>query len=262
LSLYDLMFELSNEDRHRILLHLLSKEAKLTELSKALSLPVQEVSRQLSRMENVDLVRKSPKGSYGVTPYASHVLGLIPGLGFLSEHREYFMSHTLSGLPRQFVDRIGSLTGASYIGDVMMAFSNVETAIREAQESIWILSDQILMSTLPLIQEAEERGVEFRLMLPESVEPPPVFFERMTRMMEAPPPKPGQMETRWLEAVSLTMTLNERRVSHISFRGTDGGHDYRGFKAEDPNSLVWARDLFQHLWEKASKGIPEHLLSQ
>ena len=262
LSFHDLLFELSNEDRHRILLHLLGGEAKLTQLSRDLGIAVQEVSRQLSRMEKVDLVRKGPDGSYGVTPYASHVLDLIPGLSFLSEYRGYFTSHTLSGLPREFVDRIGSLAGASYVGDVMVAFSNVENAIREAQECIWILSDQILMSTLPLIQDAEERGVEFRLMVPKNLEPPPAFWEGMARMMETPSLRPDQMQTRWLETIGLTMTLNEKEVAHLSFPVTDRSHDYHGFRSHDPESMRWCRDLFEHLWDGASRNIPEHLLSR
>jgi len=213
-------------------------------------------------LEKVNLVLKDSDGFYGVTPYASHVLGLIPGLRFLSENRVYFMSHTLSCLPREFVDRIGSLTGASYVGDVMVAFSNVENAIREAQECIWILSDQILMSTLPLIQDAEERGVEFRLLVPRYLEPPPAFWEGMIQRMETPPLFPEQMQTRWLETLGLTMTLNERGVAHLSFPGIDGSHNYHGFRSSDQDSLIWCRDLFQHLWAGASRNIPEHLLSR
>lgn len=69
------------------------------------------------------------------------------------------------------MNRIGDLVNCTFTDDVMVAFHMVETLIQEAQEYVWILSDQILMSTLPFLKEAIKRGVKFRLILPEDVTP-------------------------------------------------------------------------------------------
>ncbi len=98
----DLLFELSNEDRLHILTTLQSKSLKLTELSTEVTLPNQEVSRQLARLSALDLCFRDGKGLYNLTPYAEQVLKLIPGFEFLSKHRSYFRTHTAGGLPLSF----------------------------------------------------------------------------------------------------------------------------------------------------------------
>jgi predicted transcriptional regulator len=45
--------------------------------------------------------------------------------------------------------------------------------LQEANEYIWIMSDQILTSTVPIIGERLKRGVEFRFIFPETIVPPP-----------------------------------------------------------------------------------------
>ena len=61
-SLYELFFELSNETRIIILNQLDAEPMRLTEISKNLDLPAQEISRQLSRLDKMSLVRRDPEG--------------------------------------------------------------------------------------------------------------------------------------------------------------------------------------------------------
>ena len=110
-----------------------------------------------------------------MTPYGQHVLSAISSLKFLSDHRDYFLDHTLSSIPGEFVLRVGELEGAQFTRDVMLAFRDVELTIEKSERFVWIMSNQVQMSTLPFLEKAVARGVEFRLILPKGLRPPPGF---------------------------------------------------------------------------------------
>jgi len=247
-TLCNLLFELSNEDRLRILLELEEKEMRLTPLSKKLNLTVQETSRHLSRLSDAKLIEKGVEGSYRPTPYGEHAMKLLSGFDFLSKHREYFTTHTTSHLPNEFVSRIGALVNCTFTDDVMVAFHTVENMIQEAQEYVWILSDQILMSTLPFLERAVKLGVEFRVILPEGLIPPPGFkpIPAITKVIKM----------RTLERVDVGITMSEKEAA-VAFPPIDGKMDYLEFRSTDERSHKWCRDLFLYCWEGAKPGEPK-----
>ena len=71
-SLCDLLFEVSNEDRLRILRELHAREMNVTTLARAIEVTTQEVSRHLSR-----LTEKNPYGPYRLTPFGVLTLSQI-----------------------------------------------------------------------------------------------------------------------------------------------------------------------------------------
>ena len=246
--LCNLLFELSNEDRLKILLGLQERAMRLTHLSEQLNLTVQETSRHLSRLSDAKLIKKDVDGLYRSTPYGEHSMKLLSGFRFLSQHREYFTTHTTSHLPHEFVSRIGDLVNCTFEDDVMVAFHGVEHMIQEAQEHVWILSDQILMSTQPFLVKAVKRGVEFRLILPEDMTPPQGFKPTLTIT------KRGKMRT--LKRVDVGLATSEKE-GVVAFPTTDGRMDYLGFGLTDERSHKWCRDLFLYYWEKGKRGKPK-----
>lgn len=246
--LCNLLFELSSEDRLRILLELEKKAMKLTPLSKKLDLTVQETFRHLSRLSDAKLIKKGADGFYRPTPYGKHAMKLLSGFEFLSKHREYFTTHTISRLPNEFVSRVSDLINCTFMDDVMVAFHRAENMIQEAQEYVWVLSDQILMSALPFLEKAVKRRVEFRVILPEDLIPPPSFkpIPAITKLSES----------RTLKRVDVAITMSEKEGA-VAFPTIDGRMDYLGFKSTDERSHKWCRDLFLYYWKRAKPGEPK-----
>jgi predicted transcriptional regulator len=89
-KLYNLLFELSNEDRLMILLQLKEKPAKIANLSRKLNFTVQETSRNISRLNEANLIKRRGDGSFQLTAYGENTLNLLPGFEFLSKHVDYF----------------------------------------------------------------------------------------------------------------------------------------------------------------------------
>jgi len=247
-KLCNILFELSHEDRLRILFELQKNIMKLTHISEKFDLKVQETSRHLSRLSDAKLISKDVEGFYHLTPYGEHLIELLPGFMFLCKHRIYFTSHKSFHLPDPFVSRIGELKNCTFTDDVMVAFHKVNTLIEEAEEYVWILSSQILMSTLSFLEAAVKRGVKFRLILPEDLVPPPGF--------KPIPIIPNRIERRTIERVDAVIVLSEKNA-RIAFPTTDDKMDHIGFGSKDEISHKWLKDLFEYYWEKAKTGAPE-----
>jgi len=250
---------LSNDTRMGVLQALNNKPLRLTMLSKELDLPAQEVSRQLSRLEKVNLTRKDANGFYSLTPYASALLKLLPSYTFLTENRVYFTNHSIDDLPIDFIGRIGELDKCRPIPDVMMSFHYTEEVIKNSTESIMIISDQILMSTLPLLSERIDHGVKFRLVAPKNFElaqPVKAFFKKHN---EASPKESWGRSSRFTDHLNVTMVVSESEIGLLSFPSSIGTFDYLGFRSSDSKAVIWAIELFEKIWKNASKDIPNQI---
>ena len=250
-ALHNLLFEIAGEDRLNILLELKNKPLRLTNMSKKLGFTVQETSRNVSRLVDARLIEKDSDGRFSLTPYGEETLVLLEGFSFLSKYREYFASHTLSMLPKEFSSNIASLRDCELVEDVMVAFSNVESMIQNAEKYIWILSNQILASTLPYLQEAVRRSVEFKLLLPKDVVPPKGAIEGMSAPVFFEAVKSGKMEIRSLDKIEVFLCLSDKEVGSLGFLNVDGKMNYHGFHGTGESSCKWTKALFLHYWDTA-----------
>jgi predicted transcriptional regulator len=253
---YDLLFEVSNEDRHRILLQLEHEPINVTQISKNLGLSLPETSRHISRLNEVGLTRKDTEGLFHLTAYGRLALRQFRELEFSTKYRDYFTGHTAEGLPPEFVKRIGDLSGSVFTENILDFIRQIEYVIKEAKEYVWLLVDQFPLNHLSLIVEAIERGVQFRVLEPRNrvLNPDleamaPEESHALSRMRQAP-----IVEQRMLDEVNTYMYLSENDCVS-AFPTLRGENEYKGFKSTDETSLKWCRDLFQHYWNEAVQRI-------
>ena len=250
-SLCDLLFEVSNEDRLRILQKLVEMPLKITNLSRELDLTNQECSRHVSRLEEVGLTRRDAEGFHRLSFYGELVLRMVPGLEFVSSHWDYFGSHTLETIPQAFVSRIGELAGSNFVDDVMVVFHNIEKMFLEAEEYIWRLTDRYMMTALDELEAAVEKGVEVRLLEPKDIVYPPAWDGPGPVISEAT--AKGQFINQLLERADVFIAMSEKEVACVSFPRGDGRFDYFGFHAIDERSHRWCRELFLYYWERSER---------
>jgi predicted transcriptional regulator len=253
---YDVLFELSNEDRHRILLRLDEEPSNLTNLARELELSFPETSRHVLRLSEVGLIQKDVKGSYRLTPYGEVVLKQLHELEFTSKHKDYFINHTLTDLPIEYIKRLGDLKGSKYTDDTMRFFHRIENLIKEAEEYVWFQIDEYPISALEEIEEAIGRGVQFRIIEPKDrVTGPHLSFDTsdndsdITRTRYTP-----LAEHRTLEKSDVFLFLSDKG-GLLAFPAFDGRCDYRGFTITDEQSLKWCGDIFTYYWEIAESMV-------
>jgi len=253
---YDVLFELSNEDRHRILLQVDEEGMNLTNLAKVLNLSFPETSRHVLRLSNVGLIHKDVKGLYTLTPYGEVVLKQLHELEFTSQYQDYFINHILSDLPIEFIKRLGDLKGSRYSNDSMRFFHRIETLIREAEEYVYFLIDEYPISALSSIVEALDRGVKFRIIEPEErVTGPHLSLDASDDLPELARTRHTPLaEHRTLEKSDVFLFLSDKG-GLLAFPASEGRCDYRGFTISDDQSHKWCGDIFQHYWETAEPMI-------
>jgi predicted transcriptional regulator len=254
-SLCGLLFEVSNEDRLRILLQLEEGGINITNLSRELGISTQEASRHISRLSEVGLTTKDPEGVHRMTPFGELTMKQLQGFMFTSRHSGYFKDHSLESLPSEYVCRIGELAESRFVDDVMVVFHNVERMFQEAEEYIYRLTDRYFMMALPHLEEATERGVELRLLQSKGFEFPPDWPGEGVILRDAR--LKGIFKLRSSDTADVFVAMSEKEVAALAFPSADGRFDYMGFNSKDEKTHRWCLDLFRYYWDTAR--IPDFM---
>jgi predicted transcriptional regulator len=255
--LCDLLFEISNEDRVKILLQLRTKPLRVSNLSRELGLSIQEISRHVSRLGEAGLAQKNVDGYHSLTSFGEMILEQLQELDFSSKHRDYFTTHTQAHLPRELAKRLSDLGDSEYTDDAMDYFRFTENLFRESKEYVWLLVDQFPLNSLPAIIEAIERGVKFKIIEPRDRALDPDIDsmtseenQALSRARQTP-----LIEQRMLDEVNTFLYLSER-MCVLALPASDGQYDYKGFTATDKSSLDWCIELFDYYWGISAQRTP------
>jgi predicted transcriptional regulator len=253
---YDLLFEVSNEYRHGILLLLAGEPMRVKDISERMDLTSQEISRHVARLGEVGLTYKDVEGFHHLSHLGELFLRQLDELAFTSKHADYLAAHSLRNLPTESVKRLGELTGSAQVARLMEFLRCIEGVIDGAEKQVSLLVDQYPISALPLINGALDRGVEFRIIEPEGSPPPPVLRkegDRETPAIDRARSTP-LVEQRILESVDVILFISERRCL-LAFPTLEGEFDYKGFTSEGDGAIEWCRSLFEHYWGEASPKV-------
>ncbi|MCW4051314.1 MAG: ArsR family transcriptional regulator [Candidatus Bathyarchaeota archaeon] len=254
---YDLMFEVSNEYRHQIMLMLKEQAMRVTALSNELDLTTPEVSRHISRLCEIELAVKDVEGFFHLTPFGTMVLTMLQEFEFTSKHSAYFSTHLNAGLPAEFTKRIGDLSESGFSDNILDFIRQIEHVIKDSKEYVWLLCDQFPLNHLSLIIEAIERGVQFRIIEPrDRILSPDIEAIASEENLELSLTKLNRIiEQRMLDEINVFMYLSEKSCVS-AFPTLRGENEYKGFISKDETSLRWFREVFLHYWEEAEPRTP------
>jgi predicted transcriptional regulator len=247
-ELCKLLFELSNEDRLTMLIELKKTPMKLSRISDKFTFTVPETARNVSRLSAANLIIKDVEGAYHLTPFGEEALRLLPGLQFLSKNKKYFISHTLTELPQEFATSLGALKDCRAVNELTEMLYIIENLIREAQQYVWFMSDQLLASGLPLAVEAVKRGVEFKKLMPKNANIPENILKIANDPIFEQASSSKRFESRYLERVDIAIFISEKEVGAICFPDLEGRFDYSGFTSKSELTHSWSKSLYSYYW--------------
>lgn len=238
MKLSRLLFELSHPWRLKVLLLIAEARQRHSYISKKLKISPQETTRHLTRLQDAKLIEKDMQGFFRLTSYGKTVLSLLPGFEFLAEIGENLMNLNLD-IPKEFIERIGELKSFEQVEGVMMIFRRVELALADAEKYMWIITPEILMSTVPIVDRNRDKGVEFRLIRPRNVKYPPGFK-----------PRPSE-HLRLTGEIKISMVMTEKSAG-FCLPARDGKIDFSiAFFSQGEEFHKWCKDLFLYYWERA-----------
>jgi predicted transcriptional regulator len=229
-----LFFELASESRISILRKLNEKSWKMNALARKLDLTTTETFRQLQRLKEASLVEKQPDGKYAITAYGTLVLQLSSSLEFVFKHKQYFLTHDVGQIPRQFISRIGELSQTKLIMGMIESTTKSSKIIGEAEQFMWGISPEPLPETVDAVSKQIPKGVDYRILSPQ------------------PPAKLPKLENRTLSDVPVVMAITEKEAT-LCFRFLGGRVDYACFSGKDSVFLNWIKDLFLYYWSKGKR---------
>lgn len=239
----DLLFELSNPIRLKMLRALETNHLRVSGLSRLLEITNQECSRHLIRLVEIGLVGRSSDGNHKLTPFGRLTLENNKSHEFTSEHKNYFINHDLSIIPLPFLHRLGELLESTYLDDVMQTVYEIQTMVEDSEEYVYRITDRYLFNIIPVISASIKRGVDFKLIEEVEVNYTEIYDPAVLRKMI-----PGAVHI--IEDAPVFLAMNEKEVAALGFRVVDGRFDYLGFKSSDPDFHKWCRELFEYYWGK------------
>jgi predicted transcriptional regulator len=144
-ALTELLFVLASTDRLQVLSFLSEeKEYRLSDIAQRSNSSMQEASKHVSRLKDQNFVEKNPSnGYYTLTTLGKLVIKLLPSIEFLSENKEYLLTHSVSSLPEEFIERIGELQEHRYNTKAGLVLSFTQQVISEADKFVWLMSDHL-----------------------------------------------------------------------------------------------------------------------
>jgi len=226
---------------------------RLSRVSEKFNFTVPETARNMTRLAEAALIAKDIDGYFHLTPIGEASLQLIPSFEFISKHKKYFKTHTISTLPPEYAASIGALQKSEFVNGVTETLFNGENMIREAKEFIWISVDQILASSLPLFVDAYERGIEFKKLMPRNAAIPPPILALASNPIFDRAAREKKLESRYLDKLDVGIVMSEKEVAAIGFQNLEGTFDYGSFRTHDEAALKWTKSLYLHYWEKAKR---------
>ena len=242
----ELHFQLASIDRKRILSELQKESLHLNEVAKRLDMTATETLRQLQRMTEARLLEKMPEGKYRLTPYAKIVLDTMAPLEFISQFREFFMTHDAMLIPAEYRARMGELSGGVFLPTAVDTFNTVTGMMRSAREKIDGTIEVGFATQLEIMKQRVDEGVKVRWLLQES------YLPKAREVLRSVKKFPEMRHTPWLWG---HLYQNED-AADVQLRLNDGTQDYLSFHGKDPRFLSWANDFFEHEWKKAKPWYP------
>lgn len=254
ISTSTIFFELASEQRLSILFRLSKQSSKLAKLAKDLDVTMQEVHRNLNRLQGSGLIRKDANGQFSLTTFGTTILQQIPTMNFLSRNKEYFSDHYLGDIPMKFVHRIGALDNSEYIEGLVAVLERWKQIYNSAQEYIYGMLPQIPLELIETLLPILKGGrIKFNYILSQQTIVPKKRTDLLKDAGFQDLLKKGLVERRMVDKMPVAVILNEKEAT-VMFPTLK-----RGQPVADLNSIFysgkdnllfheWCLDYFRYTW--------------
>jgi predicted transcriptional regulator len=231
------------------------EKRRSSQLTAKLSATRQETSKHLMRLRNAKLIEKDSDGFFSLTALGKIVLNLLPSINFLMQNREYFLSHDISSLPQQFIERLGELQEGEYAEKAGSILTHIQQVVQDAEKYIWLMADHPLGGEGHVTESGklESSTVTWRIIIP--ADSSSIDWKKLRASVGT---HKGRIEYHLIEDrndIKAGIALNEN-IAGLTFPDITGKLDFNsGFRSNDPIFLQWCQDLFEHHWSKSGKNM-------
>lgn len=245
----ELFMELASETRLSILASLNERPAKLSSLSREVNTTVQDVYRNLNRLVEEGLVRRSTDSMFHLTEYGMIVMKQIPDFMFMKENKKFFEDHSLVGaIPDKFLQRIGALYNCKTVSSATAVFQSLKKMQSSATKSLKIIVSQAWPEEGEILIDRANHGVKIFALVGQNTIFPKNVIENIMPKVNALISK-GVMERRMIEKVRVATFIVDDREAALMFPHTKDEVDMTTLLvSRDSVFCEWCTDYFDHEW--------------
>jgi predicted transcriptional regulator len=250
IDLSELLFELSNEQRLKILNILSCHNQNLKDFSKNMTIPKPEIYRNLKRLISAGIIYKDNKNDYALTTSGKIIMSQLQNFLFLENYSNILENHDLNFIPIQFQASIGELKNIKIVEGTIEGFNLTVERFGKSQTYEHIMTKEIFTSFIEPIKKMIERGVEIRLLLQRNAEKE--FFEVLESIAYK---RNGKIKARFVDTVEMAI-LVDKKSGEFNIPFSNGEIDYSTtFYAERENEINWVNSLFKYYWDHKTGDI-------
>nr|MDQ3853874.1 hypothetical protein [Thermoproteota archaeon] len=243
--LAELLFILASIDRLTLLSEIAIENRRLSRLTTTLSATPQETSKHLTRLRDAKLIEKDSDGVFSLTAFGKIIVNLLPSIRFLAQNREYFLSHDISSLPLEFIERLGELQEGQYGEKVGSILVHIQQVVQDAEEYIWLMADHPLGGQEYVTRSRKlesTSSVTWRVIIPADSN---IDWTELRRTVGTHKGRIGYHLIEDPVDIKAGMALNEK-IAGLTFPNTIGKLDFNsGFRSNNPVFRKWCQDLFE-----------------
>jgi predicted transcriptional regulator len=251
----ELFMELASETRLSILASVHKRPAKLSTLSRDLNITVQDVYRNLNRLMEEGLVRRSD-GIFYLTEYGIVLMKQIDGFLVMKKHRDFFKEHSIAGvMPDKFVQRISALQNCNVVNSVTAVLQKLKELESSAAKSLKLMVSQAWPEEGEIMLDKAGRGVEISVIVGHNTIFPKNVAENIAPRVEKLASK-GMIKGEMVEQVNIDVYIADNTRAAVMFPNAKGEVDMNTmFVGEDPMFCEWCSDYFDYMWQRSSKPV-------
>ena len=236
----DLISELSNPIRIKILFLLSEKPVTLTNIAETIGdISKSEVSRHLSRlMERGFIQKEMPAGrKYKISSFGKVVIINFSPINFLFQHFEYFKTHGIDDLPISLIRKIDVLKDCEFISGVGEVMFKIQDFQKVPAEERWVMG-----ATAFPFKVLSVKKVNY-IFVPEILK-----HEGKTR--EEHPNT--QFRVRILENITIAMAFNSLGYGLLAFPKTsENKPDYTEvIVIKNNEGIEFLKEMWDYFWSK------------
>jgi predicted transcriptional regulator len=242
--------ELASETRLSILTYLNERPAKLSSISREVNTTVQDVYRNLNRLVEEGLVRRSTDSMFHLTEYGMIVMKQIPDFMFMKENKKFFEDHSLVGIiPDKFLQRIGALYNCKTVNSATAVFQSLKKMQSAATKSLKIIVSQAWPEEGEILIDRANNGVRIFSIVGQNTIFPKNVVESIIPKLNLLISN-GIMERRMIEKVRIAAFIVDDREAALIFPDTKGEVDMTTLLvSSDSMFSEWCIDYFDYLWK-------------
>lgn len=253
--LAELLFILASMDRLTLLSEIHNMRLKSSHLTSKLSATPQETSKYLMCLRNAKLIEKDSEGFFGLTTFGKNVVNLVPSFVFHAQNREYFLSHDISSLPLEFIERLGEMQKAEHVDNVGSVFAHLQQVVQSAEKYIWLMADHRLGNQEYVTKSGR---LDINSMMTWRVILPANSNINWAEVRKSAGIHKGRIEYRMIddsENIKIGIVMNEK-ISEVVFPDTVGKIDFNGgFRSDNALFHQWCKDLFIYHWTMKERSV-------